>query len=78
MIFYLIFYIHINQFPRSDAFLAETLEYIKLLKNVEKTVSINYDLALAKKVMEIEFLDKPKYKHVFINPDAFHVDLAFS
>ena len=59
----------INQSPTSDAVVAETMN--KAVKVAEecgkKSISVTYDLAIAKKAMQIQTTEKPKYDVVFVN-----------
>ena len=69
----------INESPTSDAVVAETLATAQKVAEEcgKRTISVNYDLAIAKKAMQIQSSEEPKYNNVFVNLDEFHIKLAF-
>ena len=64
--------------PTYDVVVAETL--VRAQKVAEdcgkRTISAIF-LAIAKKAMQIQSSEKPKYNYVFINLGAFHIELEF-
>ena len=59
-------YIPINQSPTSDAVVAETLARTQNVAEEcgKRTISFTYDLAIAKKAMQIRSSQKPKCSNV--------------
>ena len=68
----------INQSPTSDSVVAETLNIAqKVAIECEKeSVAVTYELAIAKKAMQIQSTEKPKYDNV-INLGGFHIEMSF-
>ena len=68
----------INQSSTSDAVVVETLHRAQVAEEGGKeAISVTYDLAIAKKAMQIQSSEKTKYNNVFVNLGAFHIELAF-
>ena len=41
------------------------------------TISVTYDLAIAKSSMQLQAEESPTYDNLFINMGGFHIELAF-
>ena len=68
----------VNQSPTPDAVVAETLARAQKVAEEcgKRTASVTYDLAIAKKAMQIQSSEKPKHNNVFVNLGASHIGLA--
>ena len=69
----------INQSPTSDSVVAETLNRAQkvAIECGKESVAVTYDLAIAKKAMQIQSTENPIYDNVFINLGRFHIEMSF-
>ena len=68
-----------NESPTSISVIAETLKRSqKVAEEYSKnSVSVTYDLAIAKVAMQLQAEEKPTYDNVFIHLGPFHITCAF-
>jgi hypothetical protein len=68
----------INQSPTSTAAAAEKMGRAQGIVNESKkeSISVTYDLAIAKVAMQIQAEESPKFDNVFVALGAFHIEMA--
>ena len=69
----------INQSPTSISVVAETIRRsLRIaLEGQKENVTVTYDFAVAKLVMQIQAKEKPTIDESFISPGSFHLEMAF-
>ena len=74
-----IFYLpQINQSSTSIAVVGETLKRALAFANQSErdSITVTYDLAIAKIAMQLQAEESPKYDKVFVSMNSFHMELA--
>ena len=68
-----------NESPTSISVVAETLKRSQKVAEEcnENSISVIYDLAIAKVAMQLQAEEKPTYDNVFIHLGPFHITCAF-
>lgn len=69
----------INESPTDQKVVLETMrESQEIAKELgEQSISVSYDLAIAKVAMQIQSVEKPVYDNLFIHLGAFHIMFAY-
>ena len=69
----------INQSPTLHAVVAETMNRAQkmAMECGKDSITVTYDLAIAKIALQIQATEAPKYDNLFFNLGAFHIELAF-
>lgn len=74
-----IFYLTpINMSPTNTTVIYETMVQAKKIANEcnQTSISVTYDLAIAKVALQIQTTEQPKFDNLFINLGAFHIMMA--
>ena len=68
----------INQSPTSSAVVAKTMRHAqRIVSESNKTsISVTYDLAIAKLAMQIQAEESPKFGNMFVALGEFHIKIA--
>ena len=69
----------INESPTSVSVVAETMKRSQAIAEEcnKSSISVTYDLAIAKIAMQLQSTESPKYDNLFINLGGFHIEMAF-
>lgn len=69
----------LNASPTSSAVVAETMRIAKRLADEcnQTSISVTYDLAIAKQAFAIQAQEKPEFDNLFIQLGSFHIELSF-
>ena len=69
----------INESPTSHSVVVETLKRpLKIADKVNRdSISVTYNLAIAKIALQLQAEEKPTFDRIFISLGSFHIEMAF-